>query len=208
MGIEKITSKITAEAEEIRADILKEARAEAEAILDEARKKAFDIMGDALKKGQEEKEKTVLRKRSVSYIDGRKVILSKKQEILKKAFDDAIRYITLMDRDRYVDFLVRLGISSDMYGGLLIFNSDERALLGPRVVKELNTAIFYKRRAKYGDEPLALRYHLSDEVRDDIKGGFIIKYRMTYADDTVEAFVDSHRMELSQEVSKMLFEEE
>ena len=207
MSIEKITSKITGEAEAFRDETLKEAREKCDAVIAEAKEKAQKILEDAEKRGQEEKEKIVLRRKSVSYIDSRKVLLNKKTQLVNECFEGATDYIINMDGERYVDFLVHMGMKSDMYGGLLMFNEEEKRIIGPKVTEGMNRAMFYKRRAKYGDEPLAERYHLSDET-GSMKGGFRIKYRMTYADNTVEAFVEEHRMEIAGDVAGILFDED
>ena len=63
------------------------------------------------------------------------------------------------------------------------------------------------RKEKYGDYPYSERFELN-EVSEPITGGFWIRYRLTYADNTVGTQVDFARVNMASEVSKMVFEEE
>ena len=82
MGIEKITDRITAEAEAAYDEAVKSAREEASSILAEANSKAEKILADALQRGQLEKENIIKYRKSVADIDAGKILLQKKQEIL------------------------------------------------------------------------------------------------------------------------------
>lgn len=117
MSIEKITSKIISEAQELRDKTLSEAAAQSDAVLAEARKKAEDMVEDSRKRGVEEKEKIISRRKSVADIDCRKVFLAKKQELIGQCFDRAVDDIIAMDKDRYTELLTALGTNSGMTGG-------------------------------------------------------------------------------------------
>ena len=207
MSIEKITSTILDEAKEIERETLSEAQKKCDQIIEEARKKAQAQKEAMVKKGQEEKEKIILRRKSVAAIDSKKVLLEKKQEIIKECFDESITRITNLPREEYINYLVRVGINSDMYGGLLTFNEKEKNTIAPEVIEKLNDATEEMRKEKYGDRPYSERFELN-EVAEPITGGFWIRYRRTYADNTVGTQVDFARVEMASEVSKMLFEEE
>ena len=183
MSIEKITSTILDEAKEVEREALKEAQQQCDQIIEEAQKKAQAHMEAMVKKGHEEKEKIILRRQSVASIDSKKVLLEKKQEIIKECFDESITRITNLPREEYINYLVQVGINSEMYGGLLTFNE------------------------KYGERPYSESFTLN-EVSEPITGGFWIRYRLTYADNTVGTQVDFARTEMAAEVSRMLFEEE
>lgn len=207
MSIEKITSTILDEAKEVEREALEEARQQCDQIIEEAQKKAQAHMEAMVKKGHEEKEKIILRRQSVASIDSKKVLLEKKQEIIKECFDESITRITNLPREEYINYLVQVGINSDMYGGLLTFNEKERTTIAPEVIKRLNEATEEKRLEKYGERPYSESFTLN-EVSEPITGGFWIRYRLTYADNTVGTQVDFARTEMAAEVSRMLFEEE
>lgn len=207
MSIEKITSTILDEAREAEREALEEARKQCDQIIEEAQKKAQAHMEAMVKKGHEEKEKIILRRQSVAAIDSKKVLLEKKQEIIKECFDESITRITNLPREEYVNYLVQVGINSGMYGGLLTFNEKERNTIAPEVIERLNEATEEKRLEKYGERPYSESFTLN-EISEPITGGFWIRYRLTYADNTVGTQVDFARTEMAAEVSRMLFEEE
>ena len=122
MSIEKITSAILAEAEAAEKAALEEAQAKCDKIIAEAREKAQAQKEATIQKGREEKEKIVLRRRSVAAIDSKKAILEKKQEVISDCFDQVVERIAELPRGEYIDFLVRVGLASNMPGGQLFFN--------------------------------------------------------------------------------------
>ena len=192
MSIEKITSKIISEAQELRDNTLSEAAAQSDAVLAEARKKAEDMVEDSRKRGVEEKEKIISRRKSVADIDCRKVFLAKKQELIGQCFDRAVDDIIAMDKDRYTELLTALGTNSGMTGGQLIFNENERAAIGQKVVDALNSRI------EGGS------FSLSEETRP-LRGGYMLMCGQTFINNTIEALVEEARPELTAEVAKMMF---
>ena len=192
MSIEKITSKIISEAQELRDKTLSEAAAQSDAVLAEARKKAEEMVEDSRKRGAEEKEKIISRRKSVADIDCRKVFLAKKQELIGQCFDRAVDDIIAMDKDRYTELLTALGTNSGMTGGQLIFNEKERADIGQKVVDALNSRI------EGGS------FSLSEETRP-LRGGYMLMCGQTFINNTIEALVEEARPELTAEVAKMMF---
>ena len=192
MSIEKITSKIISEAQELRDKTLSEAAAQSDAVLAEARKKAEDMVEDSRKRGVEEKEKIISRRKSVADIDCRKVFLAKKQELIGQCFDRAVDDIIAMDKDRYTELLTALGTNSGMTGGQLIFNENERAAICQKVVDALNSRI------EGGS------FSLSEETRP-LRGGYMLMCGQTFINNTIEALVEEARPELTAEVAKMMF---
>ena len=192
MSIEKITSKIISEAQELRDKTLSEAAAQSDAVLAEAQKKAQEMIEDSRKRGVEEKEKIISRRKSVADIDCRKVFLAKKQELIGQCFDRAVDDIIAMDKDRYTELLTALGTNSGMTGGQLIFNENERAAIGQKVVDALNSRI------EGGS------FSLSEETRP-LRGGYMLMCGQTFINNTIEALVEEARPELTAEVAKMMF---
>jgi len=207
MSIEKITSKILDEAEGIRKEALAETDKKCDAIIAEAKMKAQKIVDEMTLKGQEEKEKIVLRKKSVASIDSRKIILSKKQEIINSCFNDAVDKIADLPKEEYIDFLVSLGKDSDMYGGLLTFNKRDTETIAQDVIDRLNDAMEQKQLEKYGDLPYRERFSLNEQY-EPLRGGYWIRYRFTYADNTLESQVEVRKKTFASEISKLLFDEE
>ncbi len=205
MGIEKITDRITGEAKAAYDETVEKARSEASSILAEAKEKADKILNEALAQGETEKENIIKYRKSVADIDAGKIILKKKQEILADCFDKATEALASMDEYEYIELLVTLGASADMYGGSLLFNAEERDRIGQKVCDGLNAAVAQKRRDKYGDEiQYAERFTVAENA-GDMKGGYIITYRSTFADCTIESLVKVHKPQLAGEAAKILF---
>ena len=207
MSIDKITSTILAEAEQEKERLLAEAQEQCDQIIKEANEKAEKITADMVRKGNEEKDKIIERRRSVASIDAKKITLKKKQEILDECFTGAIDRIVNLPREEYVDYLVRVGVNSEMYGGLLTFNQKEHDSVAEEVIQKLNEATDEMRKQKYGDRPYPERFELNPES-EPMTGGFWIRYRLTYADNTVGTQIDMIRPKIAGEVSKELFGEE
>lgn len=205
MGIEKITDRIEGEAKAAYDEAVEKARSEASSILAQAKEKAEKILTQALAQGETEKENIIKYRKSVADIDAGKIILRKKQEILADCFDKATEVLASMDEYEYIELLVKLGAGADMYGGSLLFNADERERIGQKVCDGLNAAVAQKRRDKYGDEiQYAERFTVAENA-GDMKGGYIITYRSTFADCTIESLVKVHKAELAGEAAKILF---
>lgn len=206
MSIEKITSAILSEAEAAEQAALAEAQAKCDKIVEEARQKALALKEDTIKKAQDEKEKIVIRRRSVAAIDSKKVILEKKQEVISDCFDRVVERIVDLPREEYIDYLVRVGLASEMPGGLVSFNEKEQATIAGEVVEKLNEAAAKMHDDEGSDSSGSERFTLSQEA-EPVRGGFWIRCGQTYADNTVASQVALKKKELAAEVSRMLFEE-
>ena len=79
-----------------------------------------------------------------------------------------------------------------MTGGQLIFNENERAAIGQKVVDALNSRI------EGGS------FSLSEETRP-LRGGYMLMCGQTFINNTIEALVEEARPELTAEVAKMMF---
>ena len=137
MSIDKITSKILSDAEASAKEVTDEAKAASDAILEEAKKKADELTKNAVEKGATEKEKLITRRRAVADIDGRKIILDQKQQLIAECFDKAVGKITSMDKEKYVDFLAGIVKKTGVSEGELIMNPKESAEIGPALVARL-----------------------------------------------------------------------
>ena len=206
MSIEKITSAILEEAKAAEQAALAEAQAKCDSIIAEAREKAQTQKEAVIQKGRDEKEKIVLRRRSVAAIESKKAILEKKQEVISACFDQVVDRIVDLPRDKYIDFLVRVGLASDMPGGKLSFNEKDKASIAAEVTEKLNEAAAQSRQAEGRDFPEDERFTLSSDT-EPIRGGYWIRCGQTYADNTVSTQVEAKKKELAAEVSRMLFEE-
>ncbi|MBR3756489.1 MAG: V-type ATP synthase subunit E [Firmicutes bacterium] len=193
MSIEKITSKIISDAQAQAEITLNEAKAQCDAILAEAAVKAEEIVKKAEIEGLAEKENLISRKKSVADIDGRKVILAEKQNLITECFAQALEKIVAMDEKQYVDFLAGLVKKSGVMEGELILNAADKERIGEALAVAVQAAM-----------PDS-RIVLSEETRN-VKGGFLLKTGAVYYNSTIEALVEEAREELTGEVALQLFQ--
>ncbi len=192
MSIEKITSAIIDEAQAECEQIMNAAKAKSLSSIKTLKKRIAIETDAAVKDAEEERDRIISRRRSVADIDGKKIILRKKQELIAECFTQAIDYIISMDRDRYVSFLAAAGKVSGFKDGALIFNKEERSSIGQRVVDALNREID------------GGKFTLSEETRD-LRGGYMLQQGQVYINNSVEAMVEDKSRELTKDVVNILF---
>lgn len=193
MSIENIISKIIHDAQTEADATLSAARKEAAEIVADAEKKAAALKADAEQRGREEKEKLTARRKSVADIDGRKILLEKKQQKLDACFAQAVEKVIGMEREAYLGFLVKVIKDTGVSGGELIFNEAEAEQTGPALLEKLR------------HELPESRFSLSEERRS-IGGGFILKEGAVFINGTIEALVAEAREDLLPSVAALLFE--
>ena len=192
MSIEKITSAIIDEAQTECEQTMNPAKAQSRGSIKTLEERIVIETDVAVKAAEEEREKIISRRRSVADIDSKKIILRKKQELIRECFAQAIDYIVSMEEDRYVSFLAAAGKGSGLKEGMLIFNEKERKSIGQKVVDALN------REVDGGN------YVLSDETRN-LKGGYMLQKGQVYINNSVEAMVEDKSRELTGDVAGILF---
>lgn len=192
MSIEKITSAIIDEAKAECEQILNAAQTRNRGVISQLEKRIKIETEVAVKDAQEEREKIISRRKSVAEIDGKKIILTKKQELINQCFDEAVAHIVSMDEDKYIEFLAAAGKSSGITEGSLIFNDKDKASIGQKVADALNKAV------------PGGNFSVSEETRK-IKGGYMLQKGQVYINNSVEAMVEDRRRELTSEVAAILF---
>lgn len=193
MSIEKITSKIIGDAENSAKVVLDEAKAKADEIIAKANLQAEEMIAKAEKEGLEEKEKLISRRKAVGDIDGRKLILEAKQELISQCFEAAVDKLTSMETDAYVAFLADLVAKTGETEGVLILNEKDKAEAGEALIKRI------------GEILPGSKITLAEETRN-IRGGFLLKKGSVYMNGTIEALVDEGREELVGEAAGVLFQ--
>lgn len=194
MSLEKITSKITGEAEAVRAQLLAEAEAERDGILSRAEKEAADLIAAEEARGLSEKEKMISRRKSVADIDCRKLILQKKQELISQCFEKAVDAMVSMDETAYLKLLTALGVKTGRKEGLLIFNKTEKERIGQKLADALNAAVD------------GGAFSVAEETRN-LRGGYLLQSGKVYINNSMEALVEEHRDGLRADVYAVLFPE-
>jgi len=188
----------------LKEEIWKRAREKAENILKNAEEKARKMIEAAEAKAREElrskiePEKLVLRRRVLgkAVMDGRKMVILAKNEVIGRVFERALERIkTLTDSDLYREFLVKslrkaIEEFSDIGGEELIVYVNERDL------------DFLQGKVRELDPPVKLKFR-----RGEFIGGMIVtdpeEKRVFY--DTIESRFEALRPILREKVASILF---
>lgn len=195
MSIEKITSAIIEEAQTECEQIMNAANIKGKSVVNELEKRIKIEIDAYVKNAAEERERIISRRKSVADIDSKKIVLTKKQELINRCFDNAIEFIISMDEEKYVEFLADAGKASGLIEGTLIFNEKEKNSIGKRVVDMMNKKV------------PGGKFTLSDETKN-LRGGYMLQKDQIYINNSVEAMMDEKRRELMGDVALILFPEE
>ena len=194
-GLDNISNKIIAEAEQQAAKITAEAKLQAQDII----AKAEQAAAKEIEQGQASIDARVAdmaeKARIAATLERRRLVATTHQKLISTVFTTALERLRNLPPEQYQKLLITLAENalSDREGGELILNAADRAAYGEAVVQKLN--------AKGGEAVT-----LSEESRN-IPGGVIIKrgnIELNCAlDVTVRILSDS----MANEVNRMLFPE-
>lgn len=197
-GIEKITARITADAEEEIRKIREESDKRCAEIRAENEREAQAEYWKIVQEGAKEMESRASRVDRTAKLDAKKMVLSMKQQTVSKAFDLALEKIVDLPEQDYIGFLARLAGGATITGQEeLILNEHDRKVFGQKIVKAANEVL-----ASNGKEA---RLTLSDKTRP-ISGGLILKQGDIEVNCTVETMLELSRGELAAQVAEVLFE--
>ncbi|NMB40480.1 MAG: hypothetical protein GX996_00870 [Firmicutes bacterium] len=197
-------------AERISRRILNDARAQAEKIVAEATEKANGIRAGAEKETAERKERILERaqkeaeeqKRRIlgmAQLDARKDMLAAKQEMIEKAFEQALAELTNLEKDAYLEYLQKMLLASMKTG-------EETVILSPRDKDKIPAKFWKNLRRELTATGRKGKPSLGPEA-PDIKGGFILQSGGVEINNTFQALLEMQRDELEPEVASLLFGE-
>ena len=196
-GIEKITNRIQENAQQEIDAILGEAKKEADGIQARYASQAEQAAADILEKGERGAEESHHRLISAAEMDAKKLELSTKQELLDKAFAQALDKLNQQPEEEYVNLLAKLAEKASVSGReQLIFSGPDRARYGVRVATKANELL------QQAGKPAELT--LSEQSRD-FQGGLLVCDGDVEVNCTFETLVRLARNEIVGEVSAALF---
>lgn len=141
-GIEKITAKISADADAEIGAIQAQAQEQAEEILAQARSQAEKEKQELLARGRRSADERQERLISAANMETRKMALAAKQEVLSEAFDQALEQLCALPEEQYIQLLTDLAVRATSSGKeRLIFSPKDRARIGKQVVVAVNEAL-------------------------------------------------------------------
>ena len=192
MSIENITQKILSEANANREVTIKNAETRSSQIIDEAKVQAEAIMKKIAEKAEKDAETLKSRKVSAAELQGKKMMLSAKQDAIKKGFDVALGKLKEMPEDKYINFMADEIVKIPNCEGTIILNEQDRKEIGEKLVKAVN------------DRLKGEKITLSNNTVQS-SGGFILKNGKVEINSTFETLLNAIRDELTYAVANVLF---
>lgn len=193
-GIEKITARISQDAEAELSRLNEQTQTEIQEIQAKAQAQADKLTADILSRGDKAAADRQERLISAAHMEWRKLELATKQGALAKAFQMAQDQLVSLPDDKYIALLTQLVKKASSTGKeALIFSPKDRSRVGKQVVVAANEAI------KNG------QLTLSEETRP-IQGGFILSDGDVEVNCAFNTLVRLQREVLEKDVAKLLFD--
>ena len=197
-GIEKLTERITSDAEQERSRVLQNASQQAASIQAGYDAVAESNYTDALAKGKADAAERIERLGSVAELEAKKLRLAAKQEMLDKAFDLAREKLMSLPEQEYVDLLAKLAAEGCATGReALVLSVADRPRYGKKVVLAANAKL--EAAGRTGE------LTLSEESRE-FTGGLYIQDGNIENNCTFSTILRMLREQMAGEVAGILFE--
>jgi V/A-type H+-transporting ATPase subunit E len=188
--------------------ILHDARERAERIVSEAQMRRMEMISEANRTAEERHTRQINTARraaeeekkqrvTMAVLDARKVILEEKQELIQEVFDRALKAFVELPEEKCIELLVdMLTAAAGEKNGELVLSPGDRERVGEEIVSRANCAL--EESGKHG------RVTLSKTTRD-IASGFILHMDGIEINNSLEAQINSKRLELEPQVVEILF---
>lgn len=190
MGIEKITEQILIDAKDDARRIFDKGRYDSRDLERQAQHKIKIMQADTEKRSEDDAETLKIRKDSVAQLEGRKLRLKAKQEVISKSFDLALEKLSNMEEEAYLNLLERCMNETGMEKGEILLNKKDRDFIGQKLVNRVNKNGFH--------------FVLSEE-EISAKGGFLLRDGAVEVNSTFETMINAVREAVTPEVVKVLF---
>lgn len=194
-GLEKMKSRILAEARALADRKLEAAEHQAQELLEQAEAEAAKMASGIFRKAEKEAERA--RERTASSIDllRRRRILAAKQEMVAEILDRARASVKEMEADEYFALLLKLaGKYALPKEGVIYFSPEDLKRMPEGFVEEIGKIA----EAKGG------RLIVPEKGRN-IRGGFVLDYGGVEENCTWEVILEARRDEFADLISLILF---
>ena len=191
-GIEKITQRIASDAQAEVDRILGDAREEAARISANYRAQADAEAQELDAKNERAAAEQEERLISAAQMKASRLQLAAKQEMVEKAYIQALDKLCAMPKEQYVDVLAKLLVEASSNGKEeAVFSKEDREQVGKAAVEKAN-------------QISGKQLRLSEETQP-ISGGFILKDKNVEVNCTFETLVRLQKAETAGAVVKTLF---
>ncbi len=226
-GIETITGRIQADAKAEIETVNAQAQAQAAAILADYEAKAKTQADAIVARGKQNAQRREERLAAVAALEGRKATLAAKQEMVTKAFDQAVDKLCDLPEEDYVNLLAALAVKAATTGReAVVLSQKDRARVGKAVVMAANeilaknvtpklpedlsdtrTGAFLEKVVTGASALLARTGMLTlSEKTAPIRGGLILADGAVEVNCSFEMLVRLARNDLAGQVANLLFE--
>lgn len=194
MGIETITEKIVAEANDDARRIFDKGKYDGRSTIYRAERQVKQHQNEMEQKARDDAETVKKRKHSVAQLEARKMRLAAKQKAISRCFERALSQLSQLPTETYLELLVRTVESCGAEGGELLLTETDRARLGEELAARVNAG------------KTAGTFTLSeDTIR--AAGGFVIRNGAVEVNSTLEVMLEAVREEVTPKVVETLFGE-
>ena len=198
-GIEKITQRIGAEAQEEIEVAIRAARGKCGEIKAQSETKAQEEYQKLMREGAKDLEQQVQRIGSSAGMEVKKSVLAMKQSYVDRVLDASMEAICALPAESYIAFLADQAADAAVSGGEeLVFSSGDREKFGEKVCAAAN-----KQLKKRGIDP---KLTVAADV-GGFRGGLIVRMGDIDVNCTVEKLVEMRRGELAPQIVSILFDE-
>ena len=225
-GIDRITDRISRDVRAEIGEIQSQAEVEAAKIRAGYQAQAEKLSAELNAKGEKEALQRQERLVSVANLEARKTALAAKQEMLDKAFDQALEQLCAMPEAEYVETVAQLLVRASKTGREeVIFSEKDRERIGKAAVARANELLAkaVAPELNLGDSRVSellnkvatgvsafaqgtAMLSLSQQCRP-IRGGFILADGNVEVNCTFETLVRLQKQQIAGEVAKLLFPE-
>ncbi len=197
-GIEKITDRIAVDTNRETKTILDKAKKQAAEITASYTALAESEYSQMINKGKTDAADRIVRLGGVAQLEARKLRLAAKQEMVEKAFQQAMEKLLALPTDQYVNLLAKLAADGASTGKeSLVLSVTDRPRYGKRVVIAANEL------RKSAGKTAELT--LSEESRD-FTGGLYIKDGNIENNCTFPTIIRILREQMANEIAQILFD--
>lgn len=194
MGIEAITEKILAEANDDARRIFEKGKYDGRSTVYHVERLVKQKQSDMEQKAAADVENAKKRKSSVAQLEARKMRLAAKQEAISDCFVQAVSRLARLPQDKYVELLAKTIEESGVSEGEILLTAGDRERIGQTLLQRLNR------------DGKAAGLTLSPETID-AAGGFVLRRGTVEINSTLEVMVDAVREDVTPRVIESLFGE-
>jgi V/A-type H+-transporting ATPase subunit E len=191
-GLERITSRIEAEAKNEIDGILDAGKAETKRIVDSWRERIDAESRDLADKNEKAAAEREERLRSAAEMDARKTILAAKQEMVEQAYSLALDKLCKMPEGEKVKLLSELLVRASSTGTEEALFAEADRSVGAKAVEQANAA--------------SGKHLTVAKQTAPIRGGFILRDQNVEVNCSFETLVRLQKSETAGAVAKLLFQ--